>query len=150
MKNKALLIIALIATSVGANAEMKRDVKFTETTYGVCSKKMSVEVRDGILTSVEFEKGCPGNLNALATLLPGMTVDYIVDKLDDNPCSGAQLSVTSCMDNLVEMLKYHVYGEGEGHMEEIRKQQKQLVDSEVVALGGHICSGCGLCNARFI
>lgn len=149
MKRKIFLIGSLLAiSSIGLASEAK-DVKFTEKTYGVCSREMTVEVKDGKIVSFEAVRGCPGNLNALSTLLPGMDVDYVIEKLDDNPCSGAPLGVTSCMDNMVEMLKYHVYGEGEGHLTELRKKQQAEVDSKKTAFAGHICNGCGFCNAKF-
>ena len=54
-----------------------------------------------------------------------MEVERVIELLDDNYCSGAPLAgYTSCMDNLVEMLKKHVTGEGEGPMAEIRKAAK--------------------------
>jgi hypothetical protein len=51
------------------------------------------------------------------------------------------------MDNLVEMLKYHVNGDGEGHVTELRKKLK--AQKITFSYNGHICSGCGLCDAEF-
>ncbi|MGL6115722.1 MAG: TSCPD domain-containing protein [Cetobacterium sp.] len=151
MKNKLLLLTALLslASTAFGKDSVKKDVKFTEPTYGVCSREMSVEVKDGKIVSFSAAKGCPGNLLAISKLLPGMEVSKVIDLLDDNYCAGAPLEgYTSCMDNLVEMLKYHVNGEGEGHIKEIRKQQKAKKRIDV-AYFGHVCSGCGLCNSNF-
>ena len=45
------------------------------------------------------------------------------------------------------MLKKHVTEEGKGPMVEIRKAQKAA--KQKVAFAGHVCSGCGLCQASF-
>lgn len=148
MKNKLFLVAGLIVASSIANGEVKKDVKFTEKTYGVCSTEMTVEVKDGKIAYFKAERGCPGNLNALSKLLPGMEVDRVIELLDDNECTGAPIKgLTSCMDNLVEMLKYHVNGEGEGHIKELRK--KQQAQRIAFSYEGHICTGCGLCDAKF-
>lgn len=109
---------------------------------------MTVSVKDGKIESFSAVKGCPGNLAAIGKLLPGMEVTKVIELLDDNYCSGAPLAgYTSCMDNLVEMLKKHVTEEEEGPMVEIRKAQKAA--KQKVAFAGHVCSGCGLCQASF-
>lgn len=67
---------------------------------------MTVSVKDGKIESFSAVKGCPGNLAAIGKLLPGMEVTKVIELLDDNYCSDAPLAgYTSCMDNLVEMLK---------------------------------------------
>lgn len=148
MKSKLLLLSSLIAVSAVAQGAGKQTVKFTEKTYGVCSKEMTVDVKDGKIVSFSAERGCPGNLNAISKLLPGMEVDQVIALLDDNPCSGAPIKgLSSCMDNMVEMLKYHVKGEGEGHIVELRK--KQRAQKIAFSYEGHICTGCGICDAKF-
>lgn len=149
MNKKIIFLSAILASTALAKEPIAKDVKFTEPTYGVCSKEMTVEVKDGKIVSFSAVKGCPGNLSAISKLLPGMEVSKVVALLDDNYCSGAPLEgYTSCMDNLVEMLKYHVYGEGEGHIKEIRNSQK--AEKRInVAYTNHVCSGCGLCDSKF-
>lgn len=148
MKSKLFLLSSLIAVSAIAQGAEKKDVKFTEKTYGVCAQEMTVDVKDGKIVSFSAVKGCPGNLNAISKLLPGMEVDKVIALLDDNPCTGAPIKgLSSCMDNMVEMLKYHVKGEGEGHIQELRKKQKSM--KIAFSYEGHICTGCGLCDAKF-
>lgn len=147
---KTMIVLAsiILAQQAVAREVVNKDVTFTEKTYGVCSTEMTVSVKDGKIESFSAVKGCPGNLAAIGKLLPGMEVTKVIELLDDNYCSGAPLSgYTSCMDNLVEMLKKHVTGEGEGPMIEIRKAQKAA--KQKVAFAGHVCSGCGLCQANF-
>ncbi|SJZ51643.1 uncharacterized protein TIGR03905 [Cetobacterium ceti] len=149
MKKKLLFFMAILALSAQGQEIVNKDVKFTEPTYGVCSKEMSVEVKDGKIVSFSAVRGCPGNLLAISKLLPGMEVSRVIELLDDNYCAGAPLEgYTSCMDNLVEMLKYHVYEQGEGHIKEIRSNQKAKKRIDV-AYFGHVCSGCGICNGKF-
>ena len=59
---------------------------YTYKTSGTCSKEIHFEVEDGIIKSVKFLGGCPGNLNALSKLLEGQTVEYIEEKLSGNLC----------------------------------------------------------------
>lgn len=148
MKSKLFLVSSLILIGGTVEGAVKKDIKFTEKTYGVCSKEMTVDVKDGKIVSFSADRGCPGNLNAISKLLPGMEVDKVIELLDDNPCSGAPIKgLSSCMDNMVEMLKYHVKGEGEGHIKELRKKQK--AQRIAFSYEGHICTGCGLCDAKF-
>ncbi|MGY0393655.1 MULTISPECIES: TSCPD domain-containing protein [unclassified Fusobacterium] len=147
-KTVVILASILLAQNAMASKVINKDVTFTEKTYGVCSTEMTVSVKDGKIESFSAVKGCPGNLAAIGKLLPGMEVTKVIELLDDNYCSGAPLAgYTSCMDNLVEMLKKHVTGEGEGPMIEIRKAQRAA--KLKVAFSGHVCSGCGLCQASF-
>ncbi|WP_308009474.1 TSCPD domain-containing protein [Fusobacterium varium] len=148
MMKKSIVILAgvLLIQQISLSKVINKDITFTEKTYGVCSTEMTVSVKDGKIESFSAVKGCPGNLAAIGKLLPGMEVTKVIELLDDNYCSGAPLAgYTSCMDNLVEMLKQHVTGEGEGPLIEVRKAQKAAANK--VAFAGHVCSGCGLCQA---
>ena len=105
-KSIAILAGVLLVQQVSLAKVINKDVTFTEKTYGVCSTEMTVSVKDGKIVSFSAVKGCPGNLAAIGKLLPGMEVERVIELLDDNYCSGAPLAgYTSCMDNLVEMLK---------------------------------------------
>jgi uncharacterized protein (TIGR03905 family) len=64
---------------------------------GVCSKAVTFAVAGGKLTGVQFEKGCPGNLEAMARLLEGMPVDEAVRRLKGITCGDKP---TSCSDQL--------------------------------------------------
>jgi uncharacterized protein (TIGR03905 family) len=150
MKKVGLLVAGILIVGNAAFGAVKKDVIFTEEPHGACSTKMTVEVRDGKIYSFKAARGCPGNLNALSKLLPGMDVDYVIKMLEGNECTGAPMAgVTSCMDNLAQMLKYHVNGEGEGHVAEIRKKLMKAKGYTTTAFNnaGHVCTGCGLCEA---
>jgi len=69
---------------------------------GVCSKKISIEVENGILKELTFTGGCDGNLKAIATLTQGMPVSDIIEKLEGNTCGKRD---TSCADQLTKALR---------------------------------------------
>jgi len=64
---------------------------------GVCSQKISFELKDGKLYSVSFVDGCDGNLKALGILVEGMDAGEVVKKLKGLQCGGKK---TSCADQL--------------------------------------------------
>lgn len=68
----------------------------------VCAKSVTFRVVGGKLKGVEFHKGCPGNLKALALLLEGMKVTDAVKKLKGITCGDRP---TSCSDQLARVLE---------------------------------------------
>lgn len=71
-------------------------------TNGVCSRRILVEVEDGIVKDVKFEGGCSGNTKGVATLAIGMKADDVIDKLQNIKCG---FKNTSCPAQLAEALK---------------------------------------------
>ena len=63
----------------------------------VCSKAIRYKVENGRLTRLQFTGGCDGNLKAIATLVEGMKVEDVVDKLKGITCGKKD---TSCVDQL--------------------------------------------------
>ena len=45
---------------------------FTYKTSGVCATEINVEVKNNIIESVEFVRGCPGNLFGISQLVKGI------------------------------------------------------------------------------
>ena len=74
----------------------------TYITKGVCSRKIDIEVNDGIITSVKFIGGCAGNTQGVAALVKGMPVDEAIERLSGIRCG---FKSTSCPDQLAEALK---------------------------------------------
>ena len=64
---------------------------------GVCSSKIEFDVEDGIVKNVKYTGGCNGNLKAVSTLVDGMSVSEIEQKLAGNTCG---FKSTSCADQL--------------------------------------------------
>ena len=72
------------------------------THKGVCSRKITAEVEDGIVKSVVFTGGCNGNTQGVARLAQGMKVEDVIARLENVDCGGRG---TSCPDQLAKALK---------------------------------------------
>ncbi|MGL5149345.1 MAG: TIGR03905 family TSCPD domain-containing protein [Clostridium sp.] len=70
---------------------------FSYKTKGVCSQQINLDVENDVINSVEFVKGCPGNLFGIAMLVKGMKVDEAIEKLKGIKCG---MKDTSCPDQL--------------------------------------------------
>lgn len=72
---------------------------------GVCAKKISFEVKDGVITKIEFDGGCPGNLLGIQAMAVGKGLEEIIDKLRGIRCGGKS---TSCPDQLAAALENYM------------------------------------------
>lgn len=72
-------------------------MKYTYKTKGTCSREISFELNDGIISDVKFEGGCSGNLKAIAALVEGKNAKDIAEILKGNTCG---MKSTSCADQL--------------------------------------------------
>ena len=70
-------------------------------TTDVCSKFITVTLEDNVIKSVEFVGGCNGNTKGIATLVIGLTIDEVIEKLSGITCGG---KTTSCPDQLAKCL----------------------------------------------
>ncbi len=68
---------------------------------GVCSRKMTVEVEDGIIRSIKVEGGCDGNLKGVVNLLQGMPANEAIARLEGITCGRKD---TSCPDQIAKAL----------------------------------------------
>lgn len=71
-------------------------------TSGTCSSAIDIEVEDGIIKSVSFTGGCNGNLQGICSLVKGMKVEDVIEKLQGIRCG---FKSTSCPDQLARALK---------------------------------------------
>lgn len=69
---------------------------------GVCSREIRIELDGDTVKSVEFEGGCNGNTKGVASLVEGMKIDEVIDRLDGINCG---FRGTSCPDQLSKALK---------------------------------------------
>ncbi len=72
------------------------------TPKGVCSRKIHVEVEDGIVKNVQFYGGCHGNTQGVAALAKGMKVEDVIERLQGIRCG---MKPTSCPDQLAKCLQ---------------------------------------------
>ena len=72
-------------------------MKYEYNTKGVCAKRIAFDIEDGVITNVEFNGGCNGNLKAISKLVEGKTANEINELLAGNTCG---FKSTSCADQL--------------------------------------------------
>lgn len=70
--------------------------------HGVCSKRILIEVEDGIVKSVQFTGGCNGNAKGVASLCEGMKVEEVIKRLSGITCG---FKPTSCPAQLAKALE---------------------------------------------
>ena len=74
----------------------------TFTPRGVCSRRMTVELEDGINKDVRIEGGCSGNLQGISRLVVGMKATDAIEWMKGISCGGKP---TSCPDQLSKALE---------------------------------------------
>ncbi|MBD5104684.1 MAG: TIGR03905 family TSCPD domain-containing protein [Ruminococcaceae bacterium] len=72
------------------------------TPKGVCSRKMTIEIEGDTVKSLSVLGGCNGNLKGISSLVKGMKIDEIIERLDGIDCGGKG---TSCPAQLAVALK---------------------------------------------
>lgn len=77
-------------------------MKVTYTPRGVCSRQMTVEAENGVITSVRVVGGCDGNLKGIMSLLEGMSVEQAISRLEGIRCG---TKATSCPDQMAKALR---------------------------------------------
>ncbi len=77
-------------------------MQFSYKTNGVCSRKIVIDVEDGIVNGVRFEGGCNGNTQGISALVVGMKVEDVIKRLENIKCG---FKSTSCPAQLAEALK---------------------------------------------
>ena len=66
-----------------------------------CSRKMEIEVEDGIIKHLEVAGGCSGNIQGIIRLVEGRSVKEVADSLRGVRCG---IKSTSCPDQLARAL----------------------------------------------
>lgn len=72
-------------------------MRHTYTTKGTCSRQISFDLEGNIVKNVEFIGGCNGNLKAISSLVEGLTVEQIEERVKGIKCG---FKTTSCSDQL--------------------------------------------------
>ena len=71
-------------------------------TKGVCSSRIHLQVEKGVVVHVSFEDGCDGNLKGICSLVEGMPVKDVIQRLRGIRCGDKK---TSCPDQLAKALE---------------------------------------------
>ena len=74
-------------------------MKYVYTPQGICPTQIEFEIEEDILKKVSYKGGCHGNLQALSTLVEGMPVSMVKEKLAGIRCGHKS---TSCADQLTK------------------------------------------------
>ena len=69
---------------------------------GVCSRRMEIDLEDGVIRDLRVVGGCSGNLQGIACLVRGMRPEEVVSRLRGIRCGGKS---TSCPDQLARALE---------------------------------------------
>ncbi len=77
-------------------------MKINYTPRGVCSRQMTVEAENGVITDVQIVGGCNGNLQGIASLLKGMKIEDAISRMEGIRCG---FKATSCPDQLAQALR---------------------------------------------
>ena len=72
------------------------------TPKGVCSRKIEIDIENGIINKVRFVGGCNGNTQGISKLVEGMKAEDVISRLEGVNCNGRG---TSCPDRLAKALK---------------------------------------------
>lgn len=75
---------------------------FIYKTKGVCSTEIQISIENEIIKSVNFVRGCPGNLFGISSLVKDMKIDDAIKRLKGIPCGN---KTTSCPDQLALALE---------------------------------------------
>ena len=73
----------------------------TYNTSGVCSRKIEIQIEDDRIVSVQFTGGCSGNTQGIQSLVKGMHIDEVIQRLEGIACG---FKKTSCPDQLARAL----------------------------------------------
>ena len=77
-------------------------MKYTYKTSGVCSREIIIEVDGNIIKKVTFIGGCQGNTQGVSSLVKGMQIDEVINRLKGILCG---IKGTSCPDQLAKALE---------------------------------------------
>ena len=78
---------------------MEKTIQYKTT--GTCCQMMQVKYDGDTIVDVDFLGGCHGNLQGIKSLVKGMKINEVIDKLSGIKCGSKP---TSCPDQLAKCL----------------------------------------------
>lgn len=79
---------------------MKKHIEYK--TRGTCSRMITLDLEDGIITDCKFSGGCAGNTQGVAALVKGMSAEDAIARMKGIRCG---FKDTSCPDQLARALE---------------------------------------------
>lgn len=77
-------------------------MEYKYKTQAVCAMQIKFDIDGDVVSNIEFNGGCNGNLKAISKLVDGWTVTQIEEKLTGNTCG---MRTTSCADQLAKAVR---------------------------------------------
>lgn len=74
-------------------------MKYEYRPQGICAKQMILDVEDGKFMDLQIIGGCDGNHKGIVSLVKGMKLEDVADKLEGITCG---FKSTSCPDQLAK------------------------------------------------
>ena len=71
---------------------------------GVCSQEIVIDIENGIVKDLKVIGGCSGNLQGIANLVKGRTVDEVIERLNGIKCG---FKPSSCPDQIAKALEQY-------------------------------------------
>ena len=79
---------------------MKKHIEYK--TKGTCSRMISLDTEDGVITDCKFVGGCAGNTQGVCALVKGMKIEEAISRMKGIRCGFKE---TSCPDQLARALE---------------------------------------------
>ena len=79
--------------------------KIIYNTQGTCSKQIVMEIEEDIIKNIEFYGGCQGNLQGISSLVLGMNIHEVKERLKGIKCGAKP---TSCPDQLAICIEKYI------------------------------------------
>ena len=80
-------------------------MKTNYKTTGTCAASIDLDIEDGVIKGVAFDRGCNGNGKAISALVQGMKTDEAIRKLKGIECNTRG---TSCGDQLAKAIEEQI------------------------------------------
>jgi len=81
---------------------MEKSLMMIYKTSDVCCQEIHLDIENGIIKDVYFDRGCNGSLKGIVALVSGKKVDDVINQLNGITCGHRH---TSCPDQLAKALK---------------------------------------------
>ena len=77
-------------------------MRYSYKTSGTCASVIEFDIEGDVITNVKFTGGCNGNLKAISSLVDGLTVTQIEERVKGITCG---FKNTSCSDQLSKAVR---------------------------------------------
>lgn len=77
-------------------------MKYSYRTKGTCARTITFDLENGVVSNIQFEGGCNGNLKGISALAEGKDAEDIIETLEGIRCG---FKSTSCPDQLATAIK---------------------------------------------